>query len=173
MAQGAAAQARGQVLAGSAVPNRQVTRTDVPAPHRATTQPAPSAETVPDTPGFARSHQTGQGVPKEVSPLTEGYSHDNGKPVLGAGWHAVTRLLDVTHRAVQVLQVGCQGPLVHCRTRAGSAGWDRQGWVCSRGTGRVRSVAVGQGSVRLSTLLCTNIKQTVLLGPAGAAGAHT
>lgn len=54
----------------------------------------------------------------------------------------MTRLLDVTHRGVQVLQVGCQGPLVHCRRgRVSRAGWGGLGLFpqhreqCGRGSG--------------------------------------
>lgn len=77
----------------------------------------------------------------------------------------MTRLLDVTHRGVQVLQVGCQGPLVHCR----------RGRVSRAGLGRAGFVPTAQGAawpcVRRSVCLsvCTALHQY----PAAQAGETT
>lgn len=124
-------------------------------------------------------------MPGGFAPFTEGYGHDNRKPVLGGGWHGVTGLLDVTHRGVQVLQVSCQCPLVHCRRRVGSAGLGDGGlglfpW---HSESQERGHGSGGQSVCLSAQLCTSVLLSRQGGqldcPAGtsrlpgALGAHT
>lgn len=46
--------------------------------------------------------------------LVRGYSHDDSKPVLAGGGHALAGHLNLTDSAMEISQVTSQGSLVHC-----------------------------------------------------------